>query len=73
MSADKVVFDFLQEKPKISLTELQELDTTRYYDHLELYGYCVVIVWCRKEKKGVFDKLVERNIEPPTRRAREIL
>ena len=22
-------------KPKISLTELQELDTTRYYDHLE--------------------------------------
>ena len=34
-----------------------------------LYGYCVV----QEGKKGVFDKLVERNIEPPTRRAREIL
>ena len=37
----------------------------------------MVIVWllcgADEEKVGFFDKLVERNIESPTRKAREIL
>ena len=49
----------------------------RCYVGKELYGYCMVIVWllcgADRELSGFFDKLVERNIESPTRKAREIL
>ena len=55
----------------------KESDYEWYYERFKQCGYCMVIVWllcgADEEKVGFFDKLVERNIESPTRKAREIL